>query len=68
VQIVLIFSEPGYGSFGSLGPAAALALPVNLVVMATPVRAAVAADNFKKDRLAICGLRVTLWPADELFF
>jgi hypothetical protein len=65
VQIVLIFSEPGYGS---LGPAAALTLPVNLVVMATPVRAAVAADNFKKDRLAICGLRVTLCPADGFFF
>jgi hypothetical protein len=65
VQIVLIFSEPAYGS---PGPAAALALPVNLVVMATPVRAAVAADNFKKDRLANCGLSVTLCPADELFF
>jgi hypothetical protein len=36
--------------------------------MATPVRAAVAADNFKKDRLAICGLRVTLCPAIGFFF
>jgi hypothetical protein len=64
VQIVLIFFEPEYGS---LGPVAALTLPVNLVVMATPVRAAVAADNFKNDRLAICGLRVTLWPAEDFF-
>jgi hypothetical protein len=31
--------------------------------MATPVRAAVAADNFKKDRRATLGLRVTLRPA-----
>jgi hypothetical protein len=32
--------------------------------MATPVRAAVAADNLRKDRRATLGLRVTLRPVD----
>jgi hypothetical protein len=42
---------------------AAFTLEVILVVIATPVKAAVAADNLRKDRLAIFGLRVTLRPA-----
>jgi hypothetical protein len=43
---------------------AALALEVILVVMATPVKAAVAADNLRKDRQATLGLRVTLRPVE----
>jgi len=37
---------------------------VIFVVIATPVSAAVAADNLRKDRLATFGLRVTLRPVD----
>jgi hypothetical protein len=39
---------------------------VILLVMATPVKAAVAADSLRKDRLAILGLRVTLRFAESM--
>jgi hypothetical protein len=58
VQIVRTFLEPIKASLFS----AAAALPVSLVVIAAPVRAAVAADSFKKDLLATFGLSVTLRP------
>jgi hypothetical protein len=56
VQIVLTFWDPGYGSLA----VAAFTLTVILEVIAAPVKAAVAADNLRKDRLAILGLRVVL--------
>ena len=59
--MVLTVLEPVYGS---LLPEAALALEVILVVIATPVRAAVAADSLRKDRRATLGFRVTLRPVD----
>jgi hypothetical protein len=59
--MVFTFLEPIYGP---LLPVAAFAFVVILVVIATPVRAAVAADSLRKDRRATLGLRVTLRPSD----
>jgi len=52
--------------YASLWPDAAFTLEVILVVIATPVKAAVAADSLRKDRLAILGLRVTLRSLESL--
>jgi len=41
-------------------------LEVILVVIATPVKAAVATDNLRKDRLAILGLSVTLRSTESV--
>jgi hypothetical protein len=57
VQIVLTILESGY-TF--LTVAASAAFAVIREVMAAPVSAAVAAESFKKERLATLGFKVIL--------